>query len=108
MKKNQNQNTAWEPEQLAFLAKSLGDENRLLILRYVSSGRKSVSQVVEELGLSQPLVSHHLRELRRALLVNVERQGPFVFYELSDSRIIGILDALQVLATDLLAARNTF
>jgi len=98
----------WEHNQLAFLAKSLGDENRLLILQAVKDGKKSVSQIVEELGLSQPLVSHHLKELRHSLLVNVERRGPFVYYELSDQRIIDILDSLQELAADLLKARNSF
>ncbi len=95
-------------DQLAFLARSLADENRLLILEAVSRGKKSVSQIVEELGLSQPLVSHHLKELRRALLVTVERRGPFVFYELADRRILDILDRLQDVATDLLATRNSF
>ena len=47
----------------AFLAKSLADENRLRILLCLGSGKKSVSQIVEELSLSQPLISHHLKEL---------------------------------------------
>jgi DNA-binding transcriptional ArsR family regulator len=95
-------------DQLAFLAKSLADENRLCILESVGREKKSVSQVVEELGLSQPLVSHHLKELRQALLVRVERRGPFVFYELADRRILDILDDLQDIASGLLAARNSF
>ena len=49
----------------AFLAKSLADGNRLKILLLLSEGRKSVSAIVEALDLSQPLVSHHLKELRR-------------------------------------------
>jgi DNA-binding transcriptional ArsR family regulator len=95
-------------QTLAFMAKSLADENRLRILLCVNNGKKSVSNIVEELNLSQPLVSHHLKELRRALLVKVERRGPFVYYEIADPRIIMILAALKNLATDLLAARTTF
>ena len=49
-------------QTVAFLAKSLSDENRLRILLRVSNGKKSVSSIVEELGLSQPLVSHHLKD----------------------------------------------
>ena len=93
---------------LAFLVKSLADENRLRILLCLGDGQKSVSGIVEELNLSQPLVSHHLRELRRALLVTVERRGPFVFYAMTDPRIVEILAALDGLAGDLLAARKTF
>ena len=93
---------------VAFVARSLSDENRLRILLCVSEAKKSVSGIVEELNLSQPLVSHHLKELRRSLLVKVERRGPFVYYEIADARIVPILAALKDLAADLLAARTTF
>jgi DNA-binding transcriptional ArsR family regulator len=95
-------------ETVAFVARTLADENRLRILLCVHDGQKSVSGIVEALNLSQPLVSHHLKELRRALLVRVERRGPFVYYELADARILEILAALKDLATDLLAARTSF
>ncbi len=95
-------------QAVAFVAKSLADENRLRILLCVNNGKKSVSSIVEELKLSQPLVSHHLKELRRALLVKVERSGPFIYYEIADARIPKILEALKGLATDLLAARKNF
>ena len=92
----------------AFLAKALGDENRLRILLSVSHGKKSVSRIVEDLQLSQPLVSHHLKELKRSLLVKIERSGPFIYYEIVDPRIIKILEELDIIATDLLAKRTTF
>ena len=95
-------------QTVAFVAKSLADENRLRILLCVNNGKKSVSSIVEELHLSQPLVSHHLKELRRSLLVKVERSGLFVYYEIADARIIRILEDMKDLATDLLAARKTF
>ena len=95
-------------QTVAFLAKSLSDENRLRILLCVSNGKKSVSSIVEELGLSQPLVSHHLKELKRSLLVSIERSGPFIYYELVDSRILDVIRTLSTVATDLLTARKTF
>jgi DNA-binding transcriptional ArsR family regulator len=95
-------------QSVAFVAKSLSDENRLRILLCVSGGKKSVSGIVEELNLSQPLVSHHLKELRRSLLVTVERRGPFIYYETADARILQILETLKEMATDLLADRKTF
>ena len=95
-------------DTLAILAKSLSDENRLRILLCTGNGKKSVSHIVEELVLSQPLVSHHLKELKRTLLVKVERDGPFIYYEMADKRILAILKDLDVLATDLLTQRKTF
>ena len=95
-------------QTVAFLAKSLSDENRLRILMCVSNGKKSVSSIVEELGLSQPLVSHHLKELKRSLLVKIERNGPFIYYELVDPRILDVIRTLSIVAMDLLNARKTF
>jgi DNA-binding transcriptional ArsR family regulator len=93
---------------VAFVGKSLSDENRLRILLSLCNGRKTVSAIVDEMNLSQPLVSHHLKELRRCLLVNVERKGLFVYYEIADARIIDIVRQLAHLATDLLSRRDTF
>ncbi|KJS29772.1 MAG: ArsR family transcriptional regulator [Desulfatitalea sp. BRH_c12] len=95
-------------QRAAFLAKSLSDGNRLRILLLISASKKSVSAIVEALDLSQPLVSHHLKELKRSLLVKVEREGPFIYYELADTRILDVLRTLGEVATDLLSTRRTF
>ncbi len=92
----------------AFLAKSLADENRLRILLAVSGEKKAVSRIVEELGISQPLVSHHLKELKRALLVTVERKGPFVYYQVADKSVLEIIAGLKDLAARLLEQRTRF
>ena len=93
---------------VAFLAKSLSDENRLRVLISLREGRLSVSSLVEALQLSQPLISHHLKELKRSLLVKVERNGPFIYYELADKRILQIIKDLETVAGELLANRRTF
>ena len=93
---------------VAFLAKSLSDENRLRVLLSLREGRLSVSSLVEALQLSQPLISHHLKELKRSLLVKVERNGPFIYYELADKRILQIIKDLETVAGELLANRRTF
>lgn len=95
-------------EAAAFLAKCMGDENRLRILSLISKDKKSVTRIVDELGISQPLASHHLKELKRALLVTVERSGPFIYYQVADQRIIDILARLEKLAIDLLHKRSAF
>jgi len=111
LKPKQKDNTLLNAERLsstAFLAKSLSDGNRLRIIQLISRGKKSVSAIVEELELSQPLVSHHLKELKRSLLVKVERDGPFIYYELADSRVVEVIHTLDEVAIDLLSHRNTF
>ena len=91
----------------AALAKGLADENRLRILCCISTGKKSVGNIVDAVKLSQPLVSHHLRELKRCLLVRVERSGPFVYYETANSDVLELVRMLADVASDLLAQRNT-
>lgn len=98
---------AEDSRSAAILAKGLSDENRLRILMCLGDRKKSVSSIVEEVGLSQPLVSHHLKELKRCLLVTVERNGPFIYYGVADPRILNIAHSLASIATDLVAARTT-
>ncbi len=93
---------------LAFLARAFADENRLRIIRHLGVATRTVSQIGEDLGLSQPLVSHHLRELKRALLVDVQRRGPFVHYSLKRPEILDVLHSMAALAENLLAERKGF
>jgi len=93
---------------VAFVVKSLSDENRLRILLTLSNGKKTVSKIVDKVGLSQSLVSHHLKELRRSLVVRVERKGLFVYYEIADKRVMEVIEVLAELADDLLADRRNF
>jgi DNA-binding transcriptional ArsR family regulator len=93
---------------LSAICKALSDENRLRILMAIGSEKKSVSKIVEELGLSQPLVSHHLKELRRNLLLKVERSGPFVYYEIADGEVLQIIKKLNVLVSDLIKNQYLF
>jgi ArsR family transcriptional regulator, zinc-responsive transcriptional repressor len=93
---------------VAFVVKSLSDENRLRILLSLSSGKKTVSRIVEEVNLSQSLVSHHLKELRRFLVVTDERKGLFVYYELADTRVLEVVETLADLAEDLVSRAKHF
>ena len=88
------------------ICKALSDENRLRILGIIGEDRKSVSRIVEESGLSQPLVSHHLKELRLCGLLRVERSGPFVYYQVADGEVIKALDYLGQLTRALRANRE--
>jgi DNA-binding transcriptional ArsR family regulator len=57
--------------------KCLGDATRIQILSLLASrrGPMSVREIVDELGVGQPTVSHHLRQLERARFVICERHG---------------------------------
>ena len=86
--------------KLQNIFQTLGDLNRLRIIRIVGKLSRSVSEIVEAAKLSQPLVSHHLRVLKEQGILKTKREGPFVYYELSDVRI---LDALGIFSEILIA-----
>jgi DNA-binding transcriptional ArsR family regulator len=69
---------------LAKVLKALGDTNRLNIVMSIDGKALSVSEIVKATGLSQTLVSFHLRALREANIVMTKREGPFIYYRLSD------------------------
>jgi ArsR family transcriptional regulator len=55
--------------------KALADVNRLRIVRRLAEGDATVSDLIEQVGLSQPLVSWHLARLRLAGLIETRRAG---------------------------------
>jgi len=93
---------------IAVICKCLSDENRLRILKVIGDDKKSVSQIVEELELSQPLVSHHLKELRHSYLVKVEREGPFVYYQISNNGILSLIHHIDKIAKELIKSHEPF
>jgi len=67
-----------QPEDLRELRtfhKALADVNRLRIVRRLAEGESSLADLIAHVGLSQPLVSHHLKRLRVAGLVETRRVG---------------------------------
>ena len=67
-----------QPEDLRavrLVHKALADVNRLRIVRRLAQGDATVTELIDHVGLSQPLVSWHLGRLRLAGLVETRRAG---------------------------------
>jgi ArsR family transcriptional regulator len=64
-----------ELRELRIVHKALADVNRLRIVRRLAGGDASVTELIEEVGLSQPLVSWHIGRLRTAGLIETRRNG---------------------------------
>ncbi len=79
-------------KHLCALFKLLAEPNRLNILCNLGMECRPVSDIVAATGLSQTNVSFHLRALREAGLVRPERRGAFIYYCLSDSKLLSLLD----------------
>ena len=74
-------------EPVASLFRSLGDPNRLRIVRVLTEDCQHVSDIVKATGLPQPLVSHHLRVLKDRGIAKSERQGSYTTYCLSERSV---------------------
>ena len=64
-----------ELRDIRLFHKALADVNRLRIVQRLSSGAASVTELIEHVGLSQPLVSWHLGKLRASGIVSTRRNG---------------------------------
>jgi DNA-binding transcriptional ArsR family regulator len=67
----------------ATVLKALGDKNRLTVVRELMGGAKHVYELNEVIKIEPNLLSHHLKVLRQAEIVQSERDGKAVLYSLA-------------------------
>lgn len=91
--------TAADPEILSAL-QALADGNRLRIVEVLRRGERCVCEIQEAVGLSQSLLSHHLRALREAGLVRDRREGRWVHYALDPRTATALETFIRGLARD--------
>lgn len=73
--------TAADAERVAGLLKALADPIRLQLYSRIANARDEVCVCdIQDVGVSQPTVSHHLRKLREAGLIDCQRRGTWVYY----------------------------
>jgi len=78
----------------------LANSHRLAIVAELKGGARCVHDLVEALGLPQPLVSQHLRILRASHLVQAERRGREIAYSLGDEHVLHIVHDAVLHATE--------
>jgi len=87
------------PKTVEKFLKLIGDSSRLKILSSIGTGEKTVSEIIEETGLPQTLVSFHLKIVRdREVAVANRKGGPFVYYRLRGPSIMNLLQACDAYA----------
>lgn len=77
--------------ELAEMFRLLGEPNRLRLVAVCLDRPRTVGELTEEIGVSQSLVSHHLRLLRAARLLRQTRSGRNVLYDLPDCQVATML-----------------
>ena len=82
--------------------KALGDENRLKILDMLRGGELCACKLLEELGIGQPTLSHHMKILCDAGIVNGRKEGKWMHYSICSESA----EELSAMLHQLLSAAN--
>jgi ArsR family transcriptional regulator len=88
-----------QAERIAPLVKALADPVRLRLLSLIAShaGREAcVCDLNDAFELSQPTISHHLKQLHAAGLIDREKRGVWVFYRLNETALADLGALLRV------------
>ena len=84
-------------EDLAGIFKALAEPGRLRLLSFIAAqpgAEACVCHLTEPIGLSQPTVSHHLKVLNAAGILQREKRGAWVYYRVAPERLEAIRAAL--------------
>lgn len=86
-------------KRFATLFKALGDSTRLEILALLAAcpGRLCACDIEDRFHLSQPTISHHLRILREAGLINADRRGTWMHYALEPGALARVGECARLL-----------
>jgi ArsR family transcriptional regulator len=86
-----------EADAVAGMFKALSDPVRVRLFSRIAArpGREACVCEIQDVGVSQPTVSHHLRKLREAGLLTSQRRGPWVYYRVAP----GVLEAIARMLT---------
>ena len=89
--------SAADAEVMAGMFKALSDPVRVRLFSRIASSAGGEACVcdIQDVGVSQPTVSHHLRKLREAGLLTSERRGTWVYYRVAP----GVLAAMSQMLT---------
>ncbi len=90
--------TAEEAERIAHTFKALGDPTRVRLLSLIAAskdGEACICDLTEPVGLSQPTVSHHMKQLVDAGLAVREQRGRWAYYRVVDDALDRAAQALR-------------
>jgi ArsR family transcriptional regulator len=85
-------------ERLARLFRALADRHRVRLLSMIAAadgGEACICDLTEPLGLSQPTVSHHMKQLVEAGLVTREQRGKWAYYRVVPEALLALSDTLR-------------
>lgn len=86
---------AHENNKVCRVFKALAEPKRYRIVTMLANGKMSASEILKYFNVTQPTLSHDMRLLIDAELVNNQRIGKSVMYELNPEMLQNMIDVLQ-------------
>ena len=84
-----------DSKKTAVIFKAFCDENRIRILELLQGGEKCACKLLEELNITQPTLSHHMKILCDSGIVEGRKEGKWMHYSISPCGINSALDYLN-------------
>ena len=81
-------------KRIAVIFKAFCDENRIKILQMLKSGEKCACKLLEDMNITQPTLSHHMKILCDSGIVEGRKDGKWMYYSISKA---GVAAARQYL-----------
>ena len=88
-----------DQKKMAAIFKALGDENRIRILELLTGGEKCACRLLEELNISQPTLSHHMKILCESGIVIGREEGKWTHYQISSYGSEKAIELLKEITT---------
>ena len=88
-----------DEKRIAAIFKAFCDENRIRILKLLRSGEKCACKLLEEINVTQPTLSHHMKILCDAEIVVGRKEGKWTHYSISEKGVEQAKECLRQLTT---------
>lgn len=94
-------------EMYVLMCRTISKPDRLKIIKFIGTKKSNVSTLQKELNISMSNLSNHLNDLYRAGILKKEKQGNFVYYYLTEPKLITGITKMQELFKSIIIQRNT-
>ena len=86
-------------KKIAGVFKALADENRIRVLKLLQSGEKCAYVLLDDLHITQPTLSHHMKILCDSGIVTGRKDGKWMHYSISNEGAEVVVDYLKALTS---------
>lgn len=82
-------------EEISKISKALSEPKRIEITILTSKEEMCANDILEKFDITQPTLSHHMKQLKECKLMNVKKDGKMCYYSLNKDRLNEYLEFLE-------------